>query len=45
MIIQLLGYPTKEEVEIFSDIKDRELLNSLEGYSDLRSQFDSYFKD
>lgn len=45
MIIQLLGYPTKEEVEIFSDIKDRELLNSLEGYSNLRSQFDSYFKD
>jgi hypothetical protein len=26
MIIELLGYPTQEELELFSEIKDKDLL-------------------
>jgi hypothetical protein len=29
MIIELLGYPTEEEIEIFSEIKDKELLKKI----------------
>lgn len=29
MIIEFLGYPTEEEIEIFSEIKDKELLKKI----------------
>ena len=29
MIIDLLGYPTEEELEMFNDIKDKDLLKSI----------------
>ena len=44
MIVDLLGYPTKEELEIFSDIQDKDLLNSIpENYQS--GTFDEKFKD
>lgn len=30
MIIDLLGYPTEEELDIFNDIKDKQLLKNIE---------------
>lgn len=29
MIIDLLGYPTEEELEMFKDIKDKDLLKNV----------------
>ena len=29
MVIDLLGYPTEQELEMFNDIKDKDLLKNI----------------
>jgi hypothetical protein len=46
MIIELLGFPSEDEIEIFSEIKDKELLKKIPVDKSIsRIAFEEKFKD